>query len=115
MGGKNRGGVGVYIVPNSRENREGNRKKSGWIWLGFRCSFLAREVEGDDVIAGVIGGTHLAVREKGGGLLSSARAVEKRYRSWASAQLARVSFFFVQKLFFSFPKNFNNFLNTKPN
>ena len=27
--------------------------------------FLAREVEGDDVIAGVIGGTHLAVRERG--------------------------------------------------
>ena len=51
FGGENRGGVVVYIGPNSREKREGNRKKSGWIWLGF-CRIL--DEHDDDVSNDVI-------------------------------------------------------------
>ena len=63
-GAKERGGRGVYMGQRARENREQILTNLIRNRLGFRCCFLAREVEGDDVIAGVIGGTHLAVRER---------------------------------------------------
>ena len=64
FGAKDNGGCGVYMGLERLDRNRLNATNLLRIWLGFRSSFLRERLKTDCVTACVMGGAHLAVRER---------------------------------------------------
>ena len=71
-----------------------SQRKMIRVWLGFRESFLRERLKEDDIIACVMGGTHMAATEKNEAGLGCCWAAAR-----CSVRQITSLFFFCSKLF----------------